>query len=103
LDGSKLIEISDPPQERVIWRPPYRELFWFQIASDANGNLYAALGPVFQQVLSLDPLKSEALSIVQESPSRYEMSFVDPQGFTVTKSGTVVLSAPGVLIGFSRR
>jgi len=101
-DGAKVMDISNPPQEIVIWRPS-REPFWFHIASDSKGNLYAALGPEFQHVFFIDLLKGRELSIVQGSPSRYDLGFVDPQGFTVTDSGMVILSAPGVLVKFSQR
>jgi len=102
-DGAKLVDISNPPEEQVVWKPsePTDEsLYWFHIASDANGNLYAALGPVFQQVFFIDPVEGTAVSMFNESTSRYDWGFVDPQGFTVTDSGTVVISAPGVLIAF---
>ena len=103
-DGAKLVDISNPPEERVIWRPtePSAESFcYFHVGSDAEGNLYAALGPKFQQVFCVDPVAGTAISVFDESAtSRYDWGFVDPQGFTVTDSGTVVLSAPGVLIAF---
>ena len=100
--GAELIDISNPPAEKVVWKL-YKELSWFHIASDAEGNLYAALGPAFQRVFLIDPSEGKIIPIVPQSPSRYDMEFIDPQGFTVTESGTVVLSAPGVLVEFSQR
>ncbi|MCX6581198.1 MAG: hypothetical protein NT166_13560 [Candidatus Aminicenantes bacterium] len=100
-DGTKLMDISKSPEERVVWRPNTTfAIYWFHIGSDAKGNLYAALGPSFQDVVCIDPVKGTAISIVGASNSRYGWGFVDPQGFLVTDSGTVVVSAPGVLLKF---
>ncbi|MFC1725383.1 T9SS type A sorting domain-containing protein [candidate division KSB1 bacterium] len=95
----KIIDISNPSLEIEVWKPN-SNISWFQIASDNQGNLYTALGPDFQQVFYIDPSKGDAVSIIPQSTDRYDMRFVDPQGFTVTESGVVALSAPGLLVAF---
>jgi hypothetical protein len=100
-DGAKLVDISKSPEERVVWRPNTTfNVYWFHIDTDAKGNVYAALGPSFQDVVCIDPVKGTAVPVFGTSASRYDWGFVDPQGFTVTDSGTVVVSAPGVLLKF---
>lgn len=99
---ARLIDISNPSQEIIVWKPSgqYGRL---HVDSDAEGNLYTVLGPAFQQVFFIDPSDGKAVSIVPQSPYRYDMGFVDPNGFIVTKSGTIIISAPGVLIEFSQK
>jgi hypothetical protein len=100
-EGAKLADISRSPEERVVWRPNTTfNVYWFHIDSDAKGNVYAALGPSFQDVVCIDPVKGTAVSVFGTATSRYDWGFVDPQGFTVTDSGTIVVSAPGVLLKF---
>ena len=50
-------------------------------------------GPRHCPDAQIDPATGTALSLFGTSATRYEWGFVDPQGFTVTKAGTVVLSA----------
>jgi hypothetical protein len=100
-DGAKLVDISNSPEERVVWRPNTTlGVSMIHIGSDAKGSVYAAIGPSFQYVVCIDPVKGTAVSVFDASPSRYNWGFVDPQGFIVTDSGTVVVSAPGVLLAF---
>ncbi|MFC1552379.1 T9SS type A sorting domain-containing protein [Candidatus Latescibacterota bacterium] len=97
---SKIIDISNPPQEIKVWIP-YRGLSWFHIASDTQGKLYATLGPVFQSLFFIDPSDGRAVSIFPQSPSHDNIGYVDTQGLTITESGIVAFSAPGILFGIN--
>ncbi|MBI2831786.1 MAG: hypothetical protein HYX79_05980 [Chloroflexi bacterium] len=101
-EGARIVDITNPLEERIVWSSS-KAIFWLHIGTDSGGGLYAALGPFFQQVYNVDPVNGKTTLLVPESVSRYDMGFVDPQGFTVTESGTVIVSAPGLLIKFARK
>jgi WD40 repeat protein len=100
-DGALLVDISKSPEERVVWRwSTALGTNMLLIGFDAKGNLYGAMGPSFQQVLCIDPVKGSAVSLFDDSLGRYDWGFVDISGLAVTASGTVILSAPGLLLKF---
>jgi hypothetical protein len=106
-DELKLIDITDPTQEIVVYKTAaqyeYERIQISHIASDNEGNIYAAFGPEFQKVIYFALDKFLPTPIVPLNQIRFDFGWVDPQGFTATDSGSIVLSAPGVLVEFSKK
>jgi hypothetical protein len=98
---ASVVDISDPSQERLITTFTAQngvELLY--IGVDGKGYLYSAMGPVYHKVVRIDPATGAAVSLIGSSSPSYDWGFVDPQGFHVMDSGTVYISAPGLLIKF---